>query len=146
MPFARASSRGDPDQRAADAAPLVRRFHLGVHKDDQLLGADVAGEAGHGDQRRDLELSRTEMMRAYAETGDSRRRVILEPLGELPEPCGNYDNGYAGESRTAVEGPFGIGIRVRHKTWGEGTCSGARRDGSSSSSPRSATRLTPWRW
>jgi len=76
---------------------------------------------GDDDVRREYERSRVEMMRAYAELGDCRRRFVLEYFGEeLPEPCGNCDNCDAGRSETPVGGPFELGSRVRHERWGEG--------------------------
>ncbi|MEV4580343.1 RecQ family zinc-binding domain-containing protein [Nonomuraea jabiensis] len=49
------------------------------------------------ERRRDVERTRLEMMRHYAETDDCRRRFLLGYFGEqLPDPCGNCDTCLAG--------------------------------------------------
>jgi ATP-dependent DNA helicase RecQ len=74
------------------------------------------------DDRREYERSRLEMMRAYAELRDCRRRFVLNYFGEpREEPCGNCDNCEAGLSVEAVSQPFELGARVRHGEWDEGT-------------------------
>ena len=64
------------------------------------------------------------MIRAYAETTDCRRRVVLELLGEdYPERCMNCDNCDAGTSEEAADRPYPIGSGVAHPEWGHGTVS-----------------------
>jgi ATP-dependent DNA helicase RecQ len=64
------------------------------------------------------------MIRAYAETTDCRRRVVLELLGEdYPERCLNCDNCDAGTSEEAADRPYPIGSTVAHSEWGPGTVS-----------------------
>lgn len=80
--------------------------------------------AGHGD----IERSRVEMMRAYAETHGCRREFILNYFGEPYEPpCGNCDRCDAGSTATATPtgqdrraGAYSLDKRVRHAEWGEG--------------------------
>jgi ATP-dependent DNA helicase RecQ len=76
------------------------------------------------DRRREFDRSRLDMIRAYAETTDCRRRVVLELLGEdYPERCLNCDNCDAGSSEEASERPYPIGSQVAHTEWGKGTVS-----------------------
>jgi ATP-dependent DNA helicase RecQ len=76
------------------------------------------------ERRREFDRSRLDMIRAYAETTDCRRRVVLELLGEdYPERCMNCDNCDAGTSEEAADRPFPIGSQVTHPEWGQGTVS-----------------------
>ncbi|MCP2262367.1 ATP-dependent DNA helicase RecQ [Streptoalloteichus tenebrarius] len=73
-------------------------------------------------RRHDLQRSRVETMRRYAETTDCRRRVLLEMLGETrDEPCGRCDNCDRGRSHERRRGDPRPGTRVRHREWGDGT-------------------------
>ncbi len=86
--------------------------------------AVVAEAVAERDRRREFDGSRLDMMRAYAETTDCRRRVILELLGEShPHRCGHCDNCDAGTSTESGERPFPIGATVEHAEWGRGTVS-----------------------
>jgi ATP-dependent DNA helicase RecQ len=73
--------------------------------------------------QRQLERSRVEMMRGYAEVSDCRREYILNYFGEaFQAPCNTCDNCLAGvvtEERKDLQ-PFPINSKVRHKVWGEG--------------------------
>jgi ATP-dependent DNA helicase RecQ len=76
------------------------------------------------ERRREFDRTRLDMIRAYAETTDCRRRVILELLGEdYPERCLNCDNCDAGSSEEAADRPYPIGSTVAHPEWGAGTVS-----------------------
>jgi ATP-dependent DNA helicase RecQ len=76
------------------------------------------------ERRREFDSSRLDMIRAYAETTDCRRRVVLELLGEdYPERCLNCDNCDAGTSEEAVDRPYPIGSQVTHPEWGRGSVS-----------------------
>jgi ATP-dependent DNA helicase RecQ len=76
------------------------------------------------ERRRELERSRVELVRTYADTGDCRRRVLLELLGEEhPDRCGRCDSCDAGTSADVVAAPLRTGDRVRHAEWGDGTVS-----------------------
>jgi ATP-dependent DNA helicase RecQ len=85
---------------------------------------DTAAALDLARRRRELDRSRLEMMRQYAETTRCRRQFILGYFGEqLPEPCGNCDTCDAGTA-TAVEpaAPVGFAAQqaVRHREWGSG--------------------------
>nr|WP_055501090.1 ATP-dependent DNA helicase RecQ [Nonomuraea pusilla] len=96
-----------------------------------------AGPPRHGDPRvraaaerarrlaeeyRNVERTRVEMMRRYAETEDCRRVFMLAYFGEeLPEPCGNCDNCRAGlPGQAPAHGPFPVHSTVEHASWGRG--------------------------
>jgi ATP-dependent DNA helicase RecQ len=78
----------------------------------------------HEDARVDLQRSRIEMMRNYAETRGCRIRFVLTYFGEgYDATCGRCDNCVSGRSAQVVEddaNPFGSGSRVTHDAWGEG--------------------------
>ena len=89
--------------------------------------ADAARELA--EDRRRVDDSRLQRVRAYAETTQCRRQFLLAYLGEdLPEPCGRCDTCWAGTAReAAVDGsdvPWATGSAVRHPEFGEGTVMG----------------------
>lgn len=85
---------------AADAVRAVRQRH---------------------EHRATLERSRVELVRAYADTTDCRRRVLLELLGEQhPQVCGRCDSCDAGTSVDVTASPLHVGQAVRHEAWGPG--------------------------
>ena len=87
-------------------------------------GGVVEDALAERDRRREFDGTRVDMVRAYAETLDCRRRVILELLGEdHPQRCGNCDNCEAGRSNDSGDRPYPIGSTVRHAEWGPGTVS-----------------------
>ncbi|MEO3807597.1 RecQ family ATP-dependent DNA helicase [Sphaerisporangium sp. B11E5] len=74
-------------------------------------------------RRRDVERTRLEMMRRYAETDDCRRRLLLGYFGEaLPTPCHNCDTCSTGTpaAPAPAEGPFPVHAHVEHDLWGPG--------------------------
>ncbi len=87
------------------------------------IDGKTVGRAAELDVRhRELERSRVDMVRAYAELRDCRRRFLLNYFGEpREEPCGYCDACDAGLA-TPDDGrhPFGLETRVRHPQWGEG--------------------------
>ena len=90
-------------------------------------GANLA-EAGEEveraqERRRELDRSRVEMMRGYAELRDCRREYLLNYFGEeFQAPCGCCDNCEAGVVVVDDERrqPFPLNTRVRHAAWGQG--------------------------
>ena len=73
----------------------------------------------------ELERSRLEMMRSFAETRGCRRSVLLAYFGEpFDGPCDACDNCDAGRpeavASAAGSARFGAAQRVRHVEWGEG--------------------------
>ena len=110
--------------RLADAGCIV--LHAGdrvsVADCDDVEGAIDAAVRAHAVEQ-DVEQSRVEMMRAYAEGTQCRRAMLLTYFGEPFEPpCGNCDNCEAGRSEAADNtSPFAIGARVEHAAWGAGS-------------------------
>ncbi len=81
--------------------------------------ADSSEETERG---REVERSRLEMMRRYAETDGCRRSFLLTYFGQdYPGPCGACDNDLAGRTPERGAEPFQLGERVRSERWGEGT-------------------------
>ena len=120
-----------PPTRGSTAA-LVRLIDLGaaawdaaggIHWTGELDVADaVAASAEESSRENEVERSRLEMMRRYAEHTGCRRSFLLSYFGQAYEgPCGNCDNdGLAELTEPALE-PFAIGERVTSERWGEGT-------------------------
>jgi ATP-dependent DNA helicase RecQ len=70
----------------------------------------------------DVERSRLEMMRRYADHRDCRRSFLLTYFGQSYDgPCGRCDNDATFVAHPAVVGPFAVGERVVSERWGEGT-------------------------
>jgi ATP-dependent DNA helicase RecQ len=89
--------------------------------EDQAIRRFFAG--GGPEEREELERSRLEMMRSYAETCGCRRDFVLSYFGEDHEgPCGNCDNCGAGlvGPEEGTDRPFPVGSTVTHAEWGPG--------------------------
>ncbi|MGW2223056.1 RecQ family ATP-dependent DNA helicase [Nonomuraea sp. NPDC001684] len=100
---------------------------LGTRKVDPVPGLDPQAAASRArelaERRRDVDRSRLEMMRRYAETTDCRRRFLLGYFGEeLADNCGDCDTCRAGTAGQASpeSGPFPLHARVEHRAWGPG--------------------------
>ena len=97
-------------------------------------GADAEEAAGTAadaaEARRRTDASRVEMVRGYAETRECRRRFLLNYMGEAYEPpCDGCDVCLSGRGASAAaEGPFAIGARVVHRSFGGGVVSGYEAD------------------
>jgi ATP-dependent DNA helicase RecQ len=74
--------------------------------------------------RRAYERSRLEMMRAYAELRDCRRRYVLNYFGEEPDwqRCGRCDVDLEANAQVAAarQGPFQVNDQVAHRSLGRG--------------------------
>ena len=93
--------------------------------------ADAAQQAALAQERyREVERSRVDMIRGYAEVRDCRRGYLLNYFGEaFDPPCGSCDNCEAGIVSTEPrEEPFPLGSRVAHAKWGEGLVQRYERD------------------
>jgi ATP-dependent DNA helicase RecQ len=105
---------------AVDDGGGVRALRDGV---DLREAVERAAEAE--EHRQAFDRSRVEMMRSYAESDGCRRAFLLGYFGERYEPpCGNCD--VCDEKGDAVRvnqsaGPFRVGDRVTHRSWGAGT-------------------------
>ncbi|MFY1671834.1 RecQ family ATP-dependent DNA helicase [Plantactinospora sp. WMMB334] len=111
--------------------------------------ADAATAAlAEAERRQTVQRSRTDMMRAFAETRSCRGRALLAYFGErLARPCGHCDNCQAGLADTgtgaaagrdtgagrdrtgrADRQPFPVHSAVRHTEWGTGMVLGYEDD------------------
>jgi ATP-dependent DNA helicase RecQ len=115
-----------------ETAALVRLADLGAAVWDAAgevrwtgaLTVAAAAEASDAETAREneVERSRLEMMRRYAEHTGCRRSFLLSYFGQdYPGPCGNCDNDRAGSGEKPAAQPFAVGERVTSERWGDGT-------------------------
>ena len=72
----------------------------------------------------EVERSRLEMMRRYAEHTGCRRSFLLSSFGQdYPGPCGTATTIAGMRSASPAVEPFALGARVASERWGEGPCS-----------------------
>src|SRR6266487_4522122 len=113
-------------------AALVRLVDLGaaawdVDGEVRWTGALSVAEAlrastAETEREDEVEQSRLEIMRRYAEHTGCRRSFLLSYFGQSYRgPCGNCDNDEARVSVAAASEPFAVGGRVTSARWGEGT-------------------------
>ncbi len=88
--------------------------------------ADAAVE--EFERQQTVQRSRTDMMRAFAQTRACRTQTLLAYFGEqLKKPCGHCDNcvdGTAEEAAPQEAGPYPVHSTVRHQEWGAGMVMG----------------------
>jgi len=114
-------------------AALVRLVDLGaaaweadgeIRWTGELSVAEAVSASSAETVREDeVERSRLEMMRRYAEHQHCRRSFLLTYFGQnYPGPCGRCDNDDPARPPppTTAE-PFAVGTRVLSERWGEGT-------------------------
>jgi ATP-dependent DNA helicase RecQ len=119
---------GPPQQTAAairlvDLGAATWRADGGVRWTG-TIGVAAALEASEAETRREneVERSRLEMMRRYAEHTGCRRSFLLSYFGQdYPGPCGKCDNDLADVEVAQADAPFAVGARVASERWGEGT-------------------------
>jgi ATP-dependent DNA helicase RecQ len=113
-------------------AALVRLVDLGAAVWDAggdvrwtgALSVAAAVDASDAETEREneVERSRLEMMRRYAEHTGCRRSFLLSYFGQSYDgPCGNCDNDQVPSTQAATAEPFAVGERVASLRWGEGT-------------------------
>jgi len=113
-------------------AALVRLVDLGaavwevdgeVRWTGELSVAEaLMASAAETEREDEVERTRLEMMRRYAEHKGCRRSFLLSYFGQSYRgPCGNCDNDEARVSLPAAPEPFAVGGRVTSERWGEGT-------------------------
>jgi len=82
----------------------------------------LRASAAEKEREDEVERSRLEMMRRYAEHTGCRRSFLLSYFGQSYRgPCGNCDNDKAQVSQPAAVEPFAVGGRVTSDRWGDGT-------------------------
>jgi ATP-dependent DNA helicase RecQ len=123
---------GDVPPTRGTTAALVRLVDLeavawepagGVRWTGALdVPAAVAASEEKTSRENEVERSRLEMMRRYAEHAGCRRSFLLSYFGQAYEgPCGNCDNDSQVTAMAGAPEPFGVGERVTSERWGEGT-------------------------
>ena len=80
------------------------------------------------ERQRTLRLSRTDMMRGYAETLGCRGQALLAYFGEQVDHCGHCDSCASGARVPTPRRPFPVSSAVRHPEWGSGTVMAYERD------------------
>ena len=86
------------------------------------LAEALAASREESEREREVERSRLEMMRRYAETTGCRRSFLLSYFGQdYPGPCGACDNDRWHAATKAAAKPFPVGVRVVSDRWGVGT-------------------------
>jgi len=89
---------------------------------DRSVADAMTAARRESDREQEVERSRTEMMRRYAETTACRRSFLLTAFGQdYRGPCGNCDNDRGGARPEPASRPFAPGERVVSERWGEGT-------------------------
>ncbi len=82
----------------------------------------VRASREEGEREREVERSRLEMMRRYAEHTECRRSFLLSYFGQdYPGPCRACDNDRRHTVAEPAAQPFPAGARVASKRWGAGT-------------------------
>ncbi|TKV60975.1 RecQ family ATP-dependent DNA helicase [Nakamurella flava] len=129
-----AKAVGQPERRITRAVSLLQDAGI-VRRTGRriaLVGSPSAKDAvdaatGLIERREEIDRTRIEMMRAYAEAGDCRGRRLLAYFGDDPGgPCGHCDN-CARDAESAhdspaadPDSPFPPGSRVVHPEFGPG--------------------------
>jgi ATP-dependent DNA helicase RecQ len=91
--------------------------------------SSLEASAEKSTREREVQSSRLEMMRRYAEHTGCRRSFLLTYFGQnYPGPCGNCDNDRERHATPQWEEPFPVGARVATDRWGEGTVQRYDRD------------------
>jgi ATP-dependent DNA helicase RecQ len=102
----------------------------GVRWNDLMdVPSSLEASAAKSAREEEVQSSRLEMMRRYAEHTGCRRSFLLTYFGQnYPGPCGNCDNDLQRPATPHWDEPFPIGARVATEHWGEGTIQRYDRD------------------
>jgi ATP-dependent DNA helicase RecQ len=91
--------------------------------------SSLEASADKSSREQEVQSSRLEMMRRYAEHTGCRRSFLLTYFGQnYPGPCGNCDNDLQRPATPHWLEPFPVGARVATEHWGEGTIQRYDRD------------------
>jgi ATP-dependent DNA helicase RecQ len=91
--------------------------------------SSLEASAQKSTREQEVQSSRFEMMRRYAEHTGCRRSFLLTYFGQdYPGPCGNCDNDLHRPATPHWDEPFPIGARVATEHFGEGTIQRYDRD------------------
>ena len=93
------------------------------------VAASLEASAEKAAREQEIQATRLEMMRRYAEHTACRRSFLLSYFGQdYAGPCGNCDNDRQGAETVRWDEPFPIGTRVTSERWGDGTIQRYDRD------------------
>ncbi|WP_258726485.1 RecQ family ATP-dependent DNA helicase [Cellulomonas sp. NS3] len=96
------------------------RLHAGELTPAKALKAVTARR----ERLQEIDTTRVELVRTYADATDCRRRLLLELLGEAhPQQCGRCDNCEQGTSLDVDEARLRTGEHVEHTEFGAGVVS-----------------------
>ncbi|KKK05661.1 RecQ family ATP-dependent DNA helicase [Micromonospora sp. HK10] len=105
---------------AAEPRPRQR---IGAPRYAPAAAESAQAALAEAERQQTVTRSRTDMMRAFAETTGCRGQALLAYFGEqMREVCGHCDNCHAGTSVAddRAVGPFPVHSQVRHPEWGAG--------------------------
>ncbi|MBQ0895780.1 ATP-dependent DNA helicase RecQ [Micromonospora sp. U56] len=105
------------------AAESRARQRIGAPRYSPRPVEAAAAALAEAERQQTVTRSRTNMMRAFAETTACRGQTLLAYFGEqMSEVCGHCDNCHAGTSTAddGAIGPFPVHSQVRHPEWGAG--------------------------
>jgi ATP-dependent DNA helicase RecQ len=134
-----AATTGLPARRLSQLLTLLEQVGAVTLGADKLTVPRYAPEPAEAaelalravERHKTLRLSRTDMMRQYAETTGCRGQALLGYFGEqLDHHCGHCDNCASGAPVPAARRsrPFPVSSAVRHPQWGTGTVMAYERD------------------
>ncbi|MEV5766274.1 RecQ family ATP-dependent DNA helicase [Micromonospora sp. NPDC052213] len=113
------------------AAETRARQRVGAPRHSPTPVDAAAAALAEAERRQSVTRSRTDMMRAFAETTACRGQTLLAYFGEqMTKVCGHCDNCHAGTSTAddGAVGPFPVHSQVRHPEWGPGLVLGYEED------------------
>jgi ATP-dependent DNA helicase RecQ len=125
-------STGLGPRRLGRILNLVEEVTAGTKGEYDGVAALADAVMEQAEAHRNLEQSRVDMMRGYAETQRCRAQFLLGYFGEeLQEACGSCDTCKAGtavEQVAADQTPYPLQSHVRHDEFGEGTVMDVEQD------------------
>ncbi|MFF4880522.1 RecQ family ATP-dependent DNA helicase [Micromonospora sp. NPDC000668] len=117
-------------EQAGAAEPRARQ-RIGAPRYSPTPVDAAAAALAEAERQQTVTRSRTDMMRAFAETSACRGQTLLAYFGEqMTQVCGHCDNCHAGTSVAdqGAVGPFAVHSQVRHPEWGHGMVLGYEED------------------
>ncbi|MEV5209478.1 RecQ family ATP-dependent DNA helicase [Micromonospora sp. NPDC053740] len=109
-------------EQVGAAEPRARQ-RIGAPRYSPTPTDAAAAALAESERQQTVTRSRTDMMRAFAETRACRGQTLLAYFGEqMTQVCGHCDNCHNGTSVAdqGAVGPFPVHSQVRHPEWGSG--------------------------
>jgi ATP-dependent DNA helicase RecQ len=95
-----------------------------LHAGELSAAKAVRAVTERRERLQEIDTTRVELVRTYADATDCRRRLLLELLGEAhPQRCGRCDNCEQGTSLDVADAPVRTGEHVEHAQFGPGVVS-----------------------